>query len=69
MERKNAWKSYNKTDEKNLEKLCEGYKDYLFKGKTEREGTKYMIRAFQYRQETARGRNEYPRCSSGFSKT
>ena len=43
MERKNAWKSYNKTDEKNLEKLCEGYKDYLFKGKTEREGTKYMI--------------------------
>ena len=43
MERKNAWKSYTKTDEKNLEKLCEGYKDYLFKGKTEREGTAYII--------------------------
>ena len=43
MERKNAWKSYSKTDVKKLEDLCEGYKDYLFKGKTEREGTKYII--------------------------
>ena len=43
MERKNAWKSYGKSDDKKLEELCEGYKDYLFKGKTEREGTRYII--------------------------
>ncbi len=43
MERKNAWLSYKPQDEKKLEKLCDEYKDYLFKGKTEREGTKYII--------------------------
>ncbi len=43
MERKNAWKSYTKTDEKKIEELCNGYKDYLFNGKTEREGTEYVI--------------------------
>lgn len=43
MERKNAWKSYSKTDLKKLEGLCEGYKDYLFNGKTEREGVKFII--------------------------
>ena len=43
MERKNAWKSYSKTDLKKLEELCEGYKDYLFNGKTEREGVKFII--------------------------
>ena len=43
MERKNVWKSYTKLDDKKIEKLCDGYKDYLFKGKTEREGTKYVI--------------------------
>lgn len=43
MERKNAWKTYSKNDETKIESLCEGYKDYLFKGKTEREGTKYVI--------------------------
>ena len=43
MERKNAWKSYSEKDEKAIEKLCDGYKDYLFHGKTEREGTKYVI--------------------------
>ena len=43
MERKNAWKSYGKKEVKKLEELCEGYKDYLFKGKTEREGTRYVI--------------------------
>jgi len=43
LERKNAWKSYSKTDVKKLEDLCDGYKDYLFKGKTEREGTKYIV--------------------------
>ena len=43
MERKNAWKSYSKTDLKKLEELCEGYKDYLFNGKTEREGVKFIM--------------------------
>lgn len=43
MERKNAWKGYSKTDLKKLEELCEGYKDYLFNGKTEREGVKFII--------------------------
>ncbi|MCR5213954.1 MAG: aminopeptidase [Eubacterium sp.] len=43
MERKNAWKSYDKKDEKKLNELCKGYKDYLFKGKTEREGTRYIV--------------------------
>ena len=43
MERKNAWKTYSKNDETKIDSLCEGYKDYLFKGKTEREGTKYVI--------------------------
>lgn len=43
MERKNAWKSYGKAEEKQLNTLCKGYKDYLFKGKTEREGTRYIV--------------------------
>ena len=43
MERKNAWLSYKPQDEKKLEKLCDEYKDYLFRGKTEREGTKYIV--------------------------
>ena len=43
MERKNAWKKYTAKDEKQIEKLCDGYKDYLFNGKTEREGTAYII--------------------------
>ena len=43
MERKNAWLSYDAAAEKELEALCDGYKDYLFRGKTEREGTKYII--------------------------
>ncbi len=43
MERKNAWKTYAKSDEKKIEELCNGYKDYLFNGKTEREGTEYII--------------------------
>ncbi len=44
MERKNAWKAYGKKEIKKLEELCEGYKDYLFRGKTEREGTRYIIK-------------------------
>lgn len=43
MERENAWRSYGKKDLKKLDELCEGYKDYLFLGKTEREGTKYIV--------------------------
>jgi len=43
MERKNAWESYSKKEIKKLEALCEGYKDYLFRGKTEREGVKYCV--------------------------
>ena len=43
MERKNAWLSYKPKDVKKLDKLCEEYKDYLINGKTEREGTKYII--------------------------
>lgn len=44
MERKNAWKAYTEDDLKKLEALSNGYKDYLFHGKTEREGTNYIIR-------------------------
>ena len=44
MERKNAWKTYTEDDLKKLEALSDGYKDYLFHGKTEREGTNYIIR-------------------------
>lgn len=43
MEEKNAWNSYTAKDENKLNKLIEGYKDYLFKGKTEREGAEYII--------------------------
>ena len=43
MERKNAWETYDKKALKKLEALCDGYKDYLFKGKTEREGVRYCI--------------------------
>lgn len=37
MERKNAWLSYTKKEEKELTKLCENYKNFLDNGKTERE--------------------------------
>ena len=43
MENKNAWIKYSDKDIKKLDKLIDGYKDYLFKGKTEREGVKYII--------------------------
>ena len=43
MERKIAWETYDKKEMKKLEALCDGYKDYLFKGKTEREGVRYCI--------------------------
>lgn len=37
MERKNAWTSYDETQLKELKELNEAYKDFLSKGKTERE--------------------------------
>ena len=37
MERKNAWLSYEKADEKELEKLAKNYRTFLDSGKTERE--------------------------------
>lgn len=43
MERSNAWKSYKENDLKALEALCAEYKDFLDKGKTERECVKNTI--------------------------
>lgn len=37
MERKNAWEKYKKKDMTELEKLCDGYREFLDAGKTERE--------------------------------
>ncbi len=37
MEKKNAWKKYKAKDLKKLEALCDEYKEFLTKGKTERE--------------------------------
>ena len=37
MERKNLWEVYTEEQVKELEAVCENYKDYLDKGKTERE--------------------------------
>lgn len=37
MERKNVWETYNDKQIKELEKLCAGYRDFLDRGKTERE--------------------------------
>jgi len=45
MERKNAWLSYDEKDVEALEALCERYKDYLNRGKTEREGVSYIVEA------------------------
>ncbi len=45
MERKNAWLSYEAADVEKLEDLCTRYKDYLNRGKTEREGAAYIMEA------------------------
>ncbi len=37
MERKNAWETYDAKHEKKLEKLCQEYREFLDRGKTERE--------------------------------
>ncbi len=44
MERKNAWKTYQKKDLKALEKLNKNYLDFLSIGKTERECVKETVR-------------------------
>lgn len=43
MERKNAWKDYSAKDEKAIEKLAEGYIDFISTCKTERECTTRII--------------------------
>ena len=37
MEHKNIWDKYGMEEEKAIVELCEGYKEYLNHGKTERE--------------------------------
>lgn len=44
MERKNAWKDYNKQELKELEKLSKEYRKFLDQGKTERECVKYLVK-------------------------
>lgn len=43
MERRNAWKDYEKKETKELEKLCKDYRKFLDNGKTERECVKYIV--------------------------
>lgn len=43
MERPNAWKTYKTKQLKELEKLCDEYRDFLDKGKTERECVKEAV--------------------------
>lgn len=43
MERKNAWKDYDKKELKELEKLCKEYRKFLDNGKTERECVRYIV--------------------------
>lgn len=43
MERPNAWKSYDEKEIEKLEALMDGYRDYLTRGKTERECVKISV--------------------------
>ena len=47
MERPNAWKSYKKAEMKKVEALSEKYKDFLNRGKTERECVTYIMEALE----------------------
>ena len=47
MERPNAWKTYKKTELKNVEKLSDAYKAFLDAGKTERECAAFAIRELE----------------------
>ena len=40
MKRENAWKKYGREELKELDSLCEDYREFLNKGKTERECVK-----------------------------
>lgn len=44
MERRNAWKDYDKKELKELEKLAKDYRHFLDKGKTERECVKQIVK-------------------------
>ena len=65
MERQNAWKTYDDKALKELDKLCDGYRDFLSDGKTERECVKLIIKAAKTDRSCRRmpGRYWY-RCSS-----
>lgn len=43
MERRNAWKDYDKKELKELESLCKEYRKFLDNGKTERECVKQIV--------------------------
>ncbi len=47
MERPNAWNSYKKTELKKVDALAESYKDFLNRGKTERECVEYAVEALE----------------------
>ncbi len=47
MERPNAWNTYKKTELKKVEALSEQYKDFLNRGKTERECVSYIVAALE----------------------
>ena len=47
MERPNAWKNYKKSELKKVEALAEAYKDFLDRGKTERECAAYAAEALE----------------------
>lgn len=44
MDRRNAWKDYDKKEVKELEKLCKEYRKFLDHGKTERECVRYIVK-------------------------
>ena len=45
MKRENAWKKYDREELKELDSLCEDYREFLNKGKTERECVKEIVKA------------------------
>ncbi len=47
MERPNAWKNYKKAESKKVDALAEAYKDFLDRGKTERECVRYILSALE----------------------
>ena len=69
MERKNAWETYDKSQEKKVMKLAEQYRQFISSGKTERECvrlTEKMAREAGYipdRYRTAGERYEYTWCA------